>query len=510
MSRLEKRMGAKPEDDIVIFLHADNATMGRWTGAENVHFALPGRSELHVSGAEVPHDTLGHELAHVLGRQIAGGLLGVPTQMVFLPNAGIIEGLAMAVTPELEVHGGLTLREKAAAMQQAELAPDVEDLFGEWLSFFRFWRHPPGNAYVTAGAVVEALIAHRGTEGLAAMYSEGSLRAAFDDDVGLARFLDDHQRALLSMPLPSDALPTVKRTYSRPSILSETCDPTGREQADAIRAAARSGDFSEAETLAAAAEGEVTPETLRSLAEIARHLEQDGLALRYLLRRAAVQDTKDARELARREEEAADALWRAGRRREALARWQHIGLDSLAPWQQRYLTAKRLLGAQARARPQGAPLAEAGLDLLLDAGRGDAMPAVARLARALGEAESGENKESDEVVAFSRYLLARQYLMRGEVDEGIILALELYGDREDLAPLFRDQLLRGIAFGHAKRGDGALAQAGYTAMTGTLERAADRVLMHDRAERTRRMAAAGKGDTAGDRWLLGLGVGGSF
>lgn len=513
LTRLGQRMGVTPDEEVHVFLHADRAAMGNWTGAENVHFALPSRHEIHVTGADVPHPTLGHELAHVLGRQIAGGVLGVPTKLGLLPNSGMIEGLAMAMTPELEVGRGLTLREQAAALKQAELAPPLEELFDKYFSFFRFWRHAPGNAYITAGALVEALAATTGQDGVARMYRDGSLRAAFDSDEAMHAFLADHEESLERAELPPDAIPLVKRTLSYPSILSKTCDPAGAARADAVRAAARAGDFDSAEALAKEAEGELTSGTLLALAQAATQVSQPQRALEYLLRRIEAPDTDAGRERSIRLDTAGDALWRGGRHREAVVSWARIDIPSLVPWRQRLIESKRMLAEAAIARPDDRQLATASLDLLL-AGREDSdlVPEIARLAQLLGRADAGGSKESPRVIAFARYLLMRQYIQRGHLDVGLELALRVWDERSALDPAIENELQRAIAMAHARRGDAAIAKAGFQSLAGTAERAADRVLMNDRAERVGRMMRAGDGDspTRGDRWLLGLSTSGAL
>lgn len=514
LHRIEQRMGAAPEEDVHIFVHRDQRTMGRWTGAEHVHFALPSHNEIHVTGTQVPHPTLGHELVHVLGQRLAGGMLGVPTRLGVLPNTGMIEGLAMAMTPELEVHDGLTLREKAAAMRQADLAPPVEELFGGYLTFFRFWRHPPGNAYVTAGALVESVAAVAGKDGLATMYREGDLEAAFGDEGAMLAFLHEHDESLRTAELPPDAIPTVTQRYSRPSILDETCDPDRRETARLIREAARGGNFEDAESLARAAEGgTIAGKTLAALARAAGELRDDERATSYMLARAEAGDAASARERNVRREDAGDALWVAGQRRAALATWRRVDETVLPPWRQRYLTAKLLLGAAARARPDDSELAFAGLKLLLANDKTDPVVLIAHIAEELGRASVGKVRESERVLAFSRYLLMRQYLQRGDTTRGLAMALDLYRDRELLHETFREQVLRGVALGHARRGDLELAASGYELIAEQTARSADRVLLRDRAERARRMLKARSdddGERRGDRWLLGLDVAGGL
>lgn len=510
LARLEQRMGVKPDGDIHVFLHKDAAAMGRWTGAENVHFALPSRGEVHISGAYVPHATLGHELAHILGRQLASSLLGVPTRF-WLPNTGLIEGLAMAMTPELEVSFGLTLREQAAALYQAELAPPLSAVFDENFSFFRFWSYAPRNAYVVAGALIEALAATTGRDGLARVYREGSLRAAFDSDEALAAFLADHEQSLRRAELPSDAIPRVARSFSRPSILAESCDPDARATADAVRAAAHGGDFDTAERLAKAAEGTLTSGTLLALAEAAQGVNQQERALDYLVRRADADSADATRERALRLDAAGNAQWRAGRYREAAVSWARIDESTLPPHRQREVTAKRLLAEAVIARPDDREVAAATVDFLVDARESrSASLSIALIARHVGRADvranGGSGNESRQVLTLARYILALQLIQRGHLDEGLELALGVWEQREALPPSFEPSLLNAIAMAHARRGDLAIAKVAFQSLADSHERADGRVLMNDRAERLERMilAAEGAPDTLGDRWLLGL------
>lgn len=512
LSRLEQRMGATPDEDIHVFLHRDAAAMGRWTGAENVHFALPSKNEVHISGIYVPHPTLGHELAHILGRQLANNFLGVPTSFG-LPNTGLIEGLAMAMTPELEVSFGLTLREQAAALYQAELAPPLNAVFDENFSFFRFWTYAPRNAYVVAGALIEALAATTGRDGLAKVYRDGSLRAAFDSDVALAAFVADHEESLRRMELPSDAIPRVVRSFSRPSILAEACDPAARLTADAVRAAAHGGDFDTAERLAAEAEGELTSGTLLALARAAHDVSQPARAIEYLLRRAEAADADTSRERALRLDAAGNALWRAGRYREAAASWARIDESTLPPHRQREVIAKELLAEAAIARPADRALATSTLDFLVDAreSRGGSAAHIALIARLIGQADArgngnGRGGESQEVLALARYVLVLQLVQRGHLDEGLELALAVWEQREALPRAFEPSLLNAIAMAHARRGDVGIARVAFQSLADSHERADARVLMNDRAERLERMMNAEESDLerAGDRWLLGL------
>lgn len=507
LGRLQQRLQVKPTDKLHVWLHRDNRVLGHYTGAEHVHFALPGHGEIHISGVQIPHPTLGHELAHLLGRQLNEGMLGVPTQFGLLPSAGIIEGFAMALTPELELDYGLTLREKAAALRRAGLAPELNALFGEYLSFFGFWRQPPGNAYVTAGAVVEAVIASAGLEGLAKLYSTGSLEAVFPDSDALERFLKEHERSLDAMELPSFAVSQVSRTYNRPSILDQTCDPDAVEDAKRVLGAAQAGNFEQAEALARQREGKtLAAKTLQTLATTATELGKDDLALRYVLASADETDLQDPREQADRFSRAGDALWRHGRRREALAHWEKTQTQVLHPGHQRLVKAKRFLASELIAVPNPNGIGEAAMDLLVGRDDGDMTTSLMRLTIAVARATEASEPES--VRAFGQYLLARQFVQHGALDDGIEYFLMALEPETALQEPFREQALRGIALGHAKRGDFNIARVGFAQLSSASGDAAPRVRMRDRQERVERMAMPPDGPeaTPGNRWLLGLPV----
>ncbi len=503
LDRLERRMGVKPSEPITIWLHKDSATLGRWTGADHVHFALPMRGELHIADAEVPHRSLGHELVHVVGAELSDTLLGVPGRFGLLVNSGLVEGMAMAMTPELEIKRDLTLREKAAAMRRADLeAIDPLDLFHPSNSMLNFWRHNPGRAYVTAGALMEALAAAKGIDGLQAVYREGDLAAAFGgDEEALKSFLSGYAADLDAMTLPSDAIAAVARTYARPSILDETCDTERLEAADAVRAAAAGGDFDGAEALARAAEDAINGATYVALAQQAEAVGDEERAARYFVRSTRTGDTNDPIALGLRRAVAGDALWRVGKRREAIGSWERVEDDNLPPYARRLVVSKRWLANRIRSRAGHHPLAEACLELILqdDLRTDDA----ARLGRLAAEVRSDDGRDRP-LTAFARYLVARQYIQRGALDEGLDMMLRVVEDGLPASP-FDEEVYRGLAMGHARRGDLALAEAGFTQIADDARRAAVRVLMRDRAERVQRMRAAeGKtGPEKGDRWLLG-------
>ncbi|MCP4503983.1 MAG: tetratricopeptide repeat protein [Deltaproteobacteria bacterium] len=509
MHRLQERMGVKPSAEINIYLHKNRKVLGHYTGAEHVHFALPSRRELHISGTEVPHRSLGHELAHVLAAEMSDTLLGVPAELGFLVNTGLVEGLAMAVTPELEIDRGLTLMEKAAALEQNAMAIPPAQLFSSRTSFFHFWTQNAGNSYTSAGALVSSLLAEKGAEGLQKAYAAGDLLVAFDDDPGaLAKFLEAHVKRLQTMPLPQDARATVAKRYQRPSLLNQTCSSEAMAAADEVAAMANQGQFEKAEArLRQEQEGNegIDGDNLRMLARVARRLGEKERAAHYALARMHAQDKPSAQEAALRANDAADALWALSRHREASVLWARVDGLQLSPGLQRLVWAKRLFAEELLARAQRAPVAAAGMNLLMLAPDSSQVLARVSLLSAAVEHARGNRVESSRSVELGRYLLARQYGHQGLTDESVLAFLEVFSDDTIRFPsMVQEQVLFGVALGHGRRGDLAIGVAGMDVVSESTSRSAHRVQYRDLKDRMQRMAKSkNDGDSAGDRWLLG-------
>ena len=515
VERLRKRLnvdGSKPVD---IWLHRDREELARYTGARHVHFALPYKREIHISGLQVPHPSLGHELAHILAGELSDTLLHVPSRLGILTNSGITEGVAMAVTQELETRNSLTLRQQAAAMVQAEMASDLRGIFAEYASFFRFWGEPPGRPYIGAGAFVQAILAEKGIEAVQAIYREGSINAAFDSSEAAQAFLERHINDLQRLPLPADAIPSVTVSYARPSVLNETCDPEAQEVSRSVLAEARDNNFSKAEELAKQHEQPLTGQTLLSLARVAASLESHKTTLTYLREAAATQDNPDPLTLNHRLSRAGDAAWAARSYREAMAFWNRARVELFSPAMQREMQAKRFLGQHILSKGnQRTDLAQAAMNLVLrPLGQTDKTMEIAHLAYMLGRVQKGASPSPD-IIAFCRYLLGRQYIQRGDSDKGLNQLLLILEGSGKLQPIFHEQLLRGLAIGHAKRGDYATAARGFTLVAEQTKRAVVRMKMRDRVNRVERMGTsleAGQTDpSAGDVYLLGISQTGEF
>ncbi len=127
--QLTKRLGPLKKIPLTIWLHDSDDDKFLYTGAKNVHFALPRHREIHISRVGSPHNVLGHELAHLYVGEYSPSIFGVPTSFAVIPNLALTEGLATALTHELNIENGLTLIEQAQALYQAEIRVDTHQLF---------------------------------------------------------------------------------------------------------------------------------------------------------------------------------------------------------------------------------------------------------------------------------------------------------------------------------------------------------------------------------------------
>jgi tetratricopeptide (TPR) repeat protein len=508
LDRLALRLGQKPQGDVHVWLHATREEQARWTGARHVDFTLPWRREIHIVGASVPHDTLGHELAHALAGELSDTLLRIPSDLVVFQHAAVVEGLAVALTPELAMRHGLTVKEQAAAMKRLGFAPGTAVLFSG-LSFFA---EPPARAYVAAGAFIESLVARSlpdPTQALAALYKRGSLEDAMGSREAAEQLVVAHDALLDSLTLPPDAALVASERFQRPSILRDVCEPEDAERARAMRAAVRIGDAD------AALEGLgplPSKATLEDLLADARVVGDDQAALALAARIEALENALD---LAERTEKLGDTLWRAGRRRDAVASWDRARADSLPIDKQRSLIAKRVLAQSLISTANHAPVAKAALDVLLATTAAERADSFERMHYWLG-AEDGSPAELRHEprlgVAMARYIHARRLVHIGALEEGARQFRRVL-DEEALPAPFLEQARLGLATALTKMGAAAEASELLIAAADGAERPASRLLFRDRAERAGRAALAPEAParvtatsdpTWADRLLLGI------
>ncbi len=185
--------------DIALYAWPDAASKRAWTGAHRVEMAKPWLRQVHMVLPEYGSTTLTHELAHVFAARWAGNPLGVALGTGWLPDALLIEGVAVAA--EWPVRGGLDPHGWARAARLIGKAPPLDGL-GSSAAFLRM---NPDLAYTLAGSLLRFVGDSCGSAGLARAYGSGKLASACDRPLAevlrsWANFVDDPTR-----PQPSAA-----------------------------------------------------------------------------------------------------------------------------------------------------------------------------------------------------------------------------------------------------------------------------------------------------------------
>jgi hypothetical protein len=211
---VEEALGAKGPDRVRAYFFHDTAEKKRLMGAGDTYIAKPWRKEVYLQMSGYPHPVLGHELAHVVagsfGRgpfRIAGALGGI------WPNPGLIEGVAVAASPDDEA---LTDLEWVHAMKDLGILPPISTIFS-----FDFLAAPASKAYTIAGAFVGWALGRFGAETVRAWYAGGSITAL----TGLSWESLDHdfREAADRTKLSSAAAAYAKAKFERPAIFARKC-----------------------------------------------------------------------------------------------------------------------------------------------------------------------------------------------------------------------------------------------------------------------------------------------
>lgn len=219
--RLAKKLGGVSKEPIVIWLHATNDDKYLYTGAKNVHFALPKHRQIHIFGSEIPHPVLGHELAHIYVGEFTDNWLGIPAGNFLVGNFAISEGLAMFLTPELNLTSDMTLMEQAQALHHADIRMSMKSLFGNNINFALL---NPRAAYIYAGAFLQFIFADpsMGPSHIKTLIQSGSLESLFSSPHDLNKKYDEFDR-MLAKPIPLFQTMWAQKSFKTKSILVSSC-----------------------------------------------------------------------------------------------------------------------------------------------------------------------------------------------------------------------------------------------------------------------------------------------
>jgi hypothetical protein len=468
-ARLKAKLGELSGSEINIWLYSDFASLKRFTGASHVHFALPSQREIHVVGSEVPHPTLGHELAHVLVGEKVSTYTGLPGVWGFLPSQGITEGLAVMLTPELAIRADLTLEEQSAALAQSGKLPDLQDLFS--VSPLAFFASNPAMAYSVAGAYLEELVRREPDSKskallIARLASEGDLDAVFTSPEARASFEQSFVQKLKTQTLPPDAKPSVLSIFGKPAVLSETCEDIDNESSDLVT------------------------EPLMLAQRTQKEAEKTGPNL--LSQKQVLLD------------DAADFYWRANQQKQALDLWRQIQIEILPPSEQRTHEAKAILAGN-----PNSTLARRALDYLVstrETGRKTNAASMILGAELQKRDFEAIDANPSQIELIANYLMLRAKVVANGNAQDVAL-LERMSSNRTLPSNFQIESMRLITTARALGPKAWLAADQYRQIATLSTRGSLTLQMLDSAERAELIAAALSLDESdpqkSDKWLLG-------
>lgn len=223
--------GARGPDKITAFLFTDEDQKARLMGASGTNIAKPWRAEIYVQNTDFPHRVLQHELMHAIAGHVGEGPFDIGGYWGgWLPNPGLIEGVAVAGAPKED---DLSAMEWAKTMQDLGILPRLEKLFA-----LGFLGENSSMAYTVSGAFVGWAHDKYGAKPVRDWYSGRSVDEAFGKSL---QVLEQEWLADVSaIELPEAARIQAKSRFDRPGFFARRCPrivDKCRDDADTLAAA---------------------------------------------------------------------------------------------------------------------------------------------------------------------------------------------------------------------------------------------------------------------------------
>jgi tetratricopeptide (TPR) repeat protein len=213
----EAWLGVHGTPRITVFLFRDEDQKAQFTGAGGTSIAKPWRHEVYVQMQGYPHKVLGHELMHVVAGDAARGPFHVAAAFSgWLPNPGLIEGVAVASNPRDD---DLSAAEWAKAMKDLGILPPLSRLFA--LGFFG---ENSATAYTVSGAFVGFVHDEFGPDAVRRWYGGEDLPAVVGK--GWPELEQAWHAELDALVLPNAAKEQAKARFDRPGIFKRRCPRT--------------------------------------------------------------------------------------------------------------------------------------------------------------------------------------------------------------------------------------------------------------------------------------------
>jgi tetratricopeptide (TPR) repeat protein len=210
----EKKLATRGPERITAFFFRDAADKKRLMGAGDVYIAKPWRHEVYLNVDTYPHPVLGHEIAHVVAGSFGVGPFRISGALGgWLPNPGLIEGVAVAASPE---EAELTKMTWARAMLDLGILPPMKRVFS-----LNFLGDSGSKSYAAAGAFIQWFMETYGTDALHALYGGAAIEVVTGKSWDAVDA--DFRASLKSAPLPAEALSFAKGRFDRPGIFGRAC-----------------------------------------------------------------------------------------------------------------------------------------------------------------------------------------------------------------------------------------------------------------------------------------------
>ncbi len=441
VAEVAEALGVTHPPVVKVWVHRSEEEKRRLVGAGRTEFTKPWLAEIQVLDAPGGPPALRHEIVHAVGGAVAGGPLGVPARHGVLVDAGLVEGLAVA----LEIpRGEWTAHEWARAMKDLGLLPAASTL----VEPAGFYAAPAARAYGASGSFLAFLLERRGPGPLLRAYSGAPFAEAFG--APLERLTGDWHSFLDSMQVPPELLVAAEARFRPAGLLGRRCAREAAGLEAGARTAERRGDPSAAALLwrrAARLSGD--PSDLRGLGDALRGSDPAASDAAYAEALSALGEGSPALRSGLLESRG-DLAWGSGDGPAAAARYREALALQPDRARARQLTTKV-------AAATGSALGAAAPWFLGTAGADAVMPALATSVDPLGP-----------------YLAGRYAASRGDAAAAVpLLERALAGELPSVA--FRVEALSSLAAARCRLGDVAGAREAWSRIERETDREADRV-----------------------------------
>jgi tetratricopeptide (TPR) repeat protein len=237
---IEAWLGTSGGEPVTVYFFSSAAEKRRLMGAARTSVAKPWRREIYLHAAGYPHPVVAHELVHALAAGVGHGPFAVAAHLGgWLPNPGLIEGLAVAASPP---QGALTATEWSAAMLKRDILAPIEDLFS-----LRFFAKSSAAAYTVSGAFVAFIHARHGAATIRKWYAGAALTGLVDRS--WAELDKAFRASLTNVKLSPAAVAQAKARFDRPGVLNRRCPHRNDRWLGEAQAALAAGDVVRGQSL---------------------------------------------------------------------------------------------------------------------------------------------------------------------------------------------------------------------------------------------------------------------